>query len=101
MQAVDLRTKSFDDLHKLWYVLLKERNMLATQKEIYQKAGQPMPRPDRIPKVGVTSAFTVVHLFGLQSLHLSVWKLLVLVVVKHMHAASANDVSCECPDSRI
>jgi large subunit ribosomal protein L47 len=72
VQAVDLRTKSFDDLHKLWYVLLKERNMLATQKEIYQKAGQPMPRPDRIPKVGRASAFTVAHLCGLQSLHLSV-----------------------------
>ena len=47
----ELRIKSNSDLHKLWYVLHKERNMLLTMEEIYKKNGEAMPNPERISKV--------------------------------------------------
>ena len=37
--AVELRRKSFKDLHTLWYILLRERNLLATQRAEGKRLG--------------------------------------------------------------
>lgn len=50
-KAEELRRKSFDDLHKLWYVLYKERNMLQTEKVDANKRGGAMIAPSRMRKV--------------------------------------------------
>ncbi|CAF1103140.1 unnamed protein product [Brachionus calyciflorus] len=47
----ELRLKSNLDLHKLWFVLHKERNMLLTMEEIYTRKGIPMPSHERVAKV--------------------------------------------------
>lgn len=47
----ELRIKSNTDLHKLWYVLLKERNMLLTMQDEYHKQSELFPNPERIDKV--------------------------------------------------
>ncbi|CAL7952400.1 unnamed protein product [Xylocopa violacea] len=47
----ELRLKSNEDLHKLWYVLLKERNMLLTMEEFCKKEWKLFPNPERIDKV--------------------------------------------------
>ena len=47
----ELRLKSNPDLHKLWYVLLKERNMLLTMAAAYEQEYTAMPNPERIDKV--------------------------------------------------
>lgn len=38
-KATELRLKSFQDLHTLWYVTLRERNLLATQREEARRMG--------------------------------------------------------------
>ncbi|XP_022806252.1 39S ribosomal protein L47, mitochondrial-like isoform X2 [Stylophora pistillata] len=50
-RAGELRGKSNEDLHKLWYVLLKERNMLMTLKHEAKRQSYPMPSPTRTHKV--------------------------------------------------
>lgn len=47
----DLRIKSNSDLHKLWYVLLKERNMLLTMEEDAKTECRLFPSPERLDKV--------------------------------------------------
>nr|CAB3263983.1 39S ribosomal protein L47, mitochondrial-like [Phallusia mammillata] len=46
-----LRRKSLLDLHKLWFVLLKERNMLLTLENICRETDEPMPGEERLEKV--------------------------------------------------
>lgn len=47
----ELRIKSNSDLHKLWYVLLKERNMLKTMEHEAAERYELFPNPERIDKV--------------------------------------------------
>jgi len=46
-----LRKKNAVELHQLWFVLLKERNMLQTQEYFCMDNDEPIPGPDRLDKV--------------------------------------------------
>ncbi|KAF3795529.1 39S ribosomal protein L47 [Nymphaea thermarum] len=50
-KAAELRLKSWDDLQKLWFVLMKEKNMLMTQRQMLHAQNLRFPNPERIPKV--------------------------------------------------
>uniref|UniRef100_A0A0D9WLB2 Large ribosomal subunit protein uL29m n=1 Tax=Leersia perrieri TaxID=77586 RepID=A0A0D9WLB2_9ORYZ len=50
-KASELRLKSWDDLQKLWYVLLKEKNMLMTQRQMLHSENMRFPNPERVSKV--------------------------------------------------
>ncbi|KAI0238324.1 39S ribosomal protein L47, mitochondrial [Lamellibrachia satsuma] len=47
----ELRLKSNTDLHKLWYVLLKERNVIMTMEAEYKRQSELFPSPERLEKV--------------------------------------------------
>uniref|UniRef100_A0A182J168 Large ribosomal subunit protein uL29m n=1 Tax=Anopheles atroparvus TaxID=41427 RepID=A0A182J168_ANOAO len=47
----DLRIKSNSDLHKLWFVLLKERNLLLTMEHECKEKMELFPSPERLDKV--------------------------------------------------
>jgi large subunit ribosomal protein L47 len=55
-KASELRLKSFEDLHKLWFVLLKERNMLHTEKNLAKRNGEIMKGFSRFKKVKISMA---------------------------------------------
>lgn len=59
----ELRLKSNEDLHKLWFVLIKERNMLLTMEEACKRSFKIFPNPERIDKVdmSMTNLETVVR----------------------------------------
>lgn len=50
-QLPELRIKSNADLHKIWYVLLKELNMLKTMEHEYKNEWRFWASPERIDKV--------------------------------------------------
>eukprot|EP00242_Pyramimonas_sp_CCMP2087_P012101 CAMPEP_0198212176 /NCGR_PEP_ID=MMETSP1445-20131203/25566_1 /TAXON_ID=36898 /ORGANISM="Pyramimonas sp., Strain CCMP2087" /LENGTH=146 /DNA_ID=CAMNT_0043886571 /DNA_START=202 /DNA_END=642 /DNA_ORIENTATION=+ len=50
-QSEHLRLKSFDDLHKLWYILLKEQNALFTERYHAKLKRQQLEAPHRLRMV--------------------------------------------------
>jgi len=59
----ELRRKSFDDLHRLWFVLYRERNMLLTEAHISRVNSQYMTQTDRAGKVK-KSMGAIKHVLG-------------------------------------
>lgn len=52
----DLRRKSFEDLHKLWFILYKERNLLLTSKQTLRRQGREVVAADENRYVKVKRA---------------------------------------------
>ncbi|KAM7362817.1 mitochondrial ribosomal protein L47 [Cochliomyia hominivorax] len=50
----ELRIKSNKELHQLWYILLKERNMLLTMEHECNDQMELFPSPDRLNKVKIS-----------------------------------------------
>ena len=63
--ASELRLKSFSDLHKLWFILLKERNMLETERQLARSTRRPelWREPYRMRKVKKSMA-RIKHVLG-------------------------------------
>ena len=49
--AADLRKKSWDDLHSLWIVLLKEKNLLLSERDAARARKERLANPFRATKV--------------------------------------------------
>lgn len=52
--ADELRLKSNADLHRLWFVCLRERDMLRTMRAAYVKQSRHFPNPERLDRVAET-----------------------------------------------
>jgi large subunit ribosomal protein L47 len=54
--AALLRLKSFDDLHRLWFVALKEKNLLLSERQLYRSYNvrTPWPHHGRLKKTKLT-----------------------------------------------
>lgn len=50
----ELRIKSNRELHQLWYILLKERNMLLTMEHECKEKVELFPSPERLDKVNIS-----------------------------------------------
>uniref|UniRef100_A0A1I8Q4N9 Large ribosomal subunit protein uL29m n=1 Tax=Stomoxys calcitrans TaxID=35570 RepID=A0A1I8Q4N9_STOCA len=50
----ELRIKSNKELHQLWYILLKERNMLLTMEHECNEQMELFPSPERLDKVKIS-----------------------------------------------
>ena len=61
-KASELRNKSFEELHKLWFVLLKERNLLATQESEARRLGQMFFGKHRETKVWLVTLHMYIQL---------------------------------------
>mmetsp|Transcript_19717 Transcript_19717/g.33936 ORF Transcript_19717/g.33936 Transcript_19717/m.33936 type:complete len:191 (-) Transcript_19717:199-771(-) len=59
----ELRRKSYEDLHKLWYILYKEKNMLLTESNLARRHGYQMAQSDRRQKVR-KSMGAIKHVLG-------------------------------------
>ena len=55
-KTVELRRKGFEDLHKLWFVCLKEKNLLATEKHHCRANREEFRNPERLREVKKTMA---------------------------------------------
>ena len=56
----DLRRKSFDDLHKLWYVLYKERNVLLTSRLTAKRFSRPISSKDENRYISVKRSMAAI-----------------------------------------
>ena len=54
--ASELRLKSFNDLHCLWFICLKERNYLLSERLYFRQMQQAAPEGGRLHKVKKTLA---------------------------------------------